>query len=153
MIQCRKQFNYWRKNMEVENKKRRNPFVAILKTFAILLACSFIICMVYFVFFAKVKVSYNGMEYNGLDAYVYVEIYNKSTSQIQFDRTNFSTKGNDIAKIAYEMYVMSSDKYIYQSSPYYLSSMEKIKIRLVFHGIDIPSEGSLYYNGELVSKL
>ncbi len=129
-------------------------FKRILTIFAIWLAIASVLSITYFIFFAKVKISYNGIEYSGLEAYIYVEIENKTTSQIKFDRTNFSIKGTNVAKTANELYVMDgSNGYSHQWNIYHLSQNDKIKIKLIFYRTDITTESALYYNGELVSKL
>lgn len=140
--------------MEEEvKKKKKNPFKIILMIIAIF-GCAIIFTGVYFSNFAKAKLAYNGIEYNGLEAYVYIEMDNGSTNQIKFDRTNFSIKGNNVSKTANALYTMySGGKYGYQSDEYILNSFAKVKIKLVFYRTDITTDCSIYYNGELISKL
>ncbi len=142
--------------MEEEvKKKKKHPFKIFLKVIAIWFGCAIIFTGVYFGIFAKAKLAYNGIEYNGLEAYVYIEIDNRSTDQIKFDRTNFSIKGNNVSKTANALYTMYSgtDRYGYQSGEYILNSFDKVKIMLVFYRTDITTDCSIYYNGELISKL
>ncbi len=141
--------------MEEEvKKKKKNPFKIILKIIAFL-GCAIIFTGVYFTFFAKEKLAYNGIEYNGLEAYVYIEMDNRTTNQVKFDRTNFSIKGNNVSKTANALYTTYSgtNKYGYQSGEYRLNSFDKVKIMIVFYRTDITTDCSIYYNGEFISKL
>lgn len=142
--------------MEKEiQKKKKNPLKIILTMLAAWLGCAILCSIIYFGFFAKVKFAYNGIEYDGLEAHVYIEIDNKSTNQIEFDRTNFSIRGNSVSKTANSLYIMrfSGGSYNHQYDLYNLNSSMKVKVMLVFYRADITTDCSIYFNGELISKL
>lgn len=137
----------------VKEKKKTNIWMILSFILIILYSITLIVLLHYTIGNKKIQISYNGVEYENEYTYVNLLIDNNTKNQIIFDKTNFSIKNTNISKTSSALYYENNVTYVQLTSSYILNNGEKIKIKLQFNKNDTTNETTIYFNGEVISKL
>lgn len=101
----------------------------------------------------KLKIIYNGVQYEDNYAYINLILENNSGDQVIFDENNFSIRNTGNTKTSSTVYFERNSSYIQLTSTYILNSDNKVKLKVQFNKKEITNTTILYFNGEKIAEL
>lgn len=125
----------------------------IAKIFLIIFIIVFAINIVFLINTTKPNITYNGISYNTITAYINIEIENDTSSSLTVNANDFYIKSETSSAItASDINLVVNDNYIYENT-HVINKGETKKYRLIYNKANIPDNASLYYKGEEICKL
>ena len=140
----------------VKNNKQKNGYKIATIVLSIVVAILFIVSISQTIVYYNqgVEISYNGISYDGDQAYINVFVENKSLDQTLIAYNNFSIKSEDTNAITPDtMYYLDDESRMHQDFEYIVNSEEGIRFKLCYDKDEIPSKASLYFNGKKIADL